>query len=155
MRPLFKILLILGVVVAAAVLYVVGSTLYFFATKQSDREVASGVDVSTDWLEITPQPPLKATKQVQDLIILVEGGNRSRVNNRLPLPDGTEVDAEVEIVDQSGITYRLEPSLILSSGVGYTADSSLLRGKSFTKIRIRCDKPFRASKIIWENMNLL
>ena len=160
MRPVFKILLILLVIVAAAVLYVIGSTYYFFATKQSDRDVTTGLNVSTDWVEVTPQPPLKATKQEQYLIILVEGGHGSpeTTGNQLPLPDGTVANPEVLIVDERGTEYRLHPSLILSSGVGYTGHygerSSLPQDTSYTKVRIRCDKAFRASRIIWENLNL-
>ena len=161
MKLTLKILLIIIVIVAVAILWVIVSTSYWFATKQSDREVATGVNVSTDWLEITPRPPLKATKQVQHLIILVDGYSRSLddTRNRLPLPDGTLADPEVEVVDESGNVYQLHPSLLVSAGVGYTGHyaqrSSLPQNKSFIKIRIRSDKPFRASKIIWENENLL
>lgn len=161
MRLAFKILLILIIIIAVAVLFVIGRTIYWFATKQSDREVATDVNISTDWLEITPQPALKATKQVQTLIILIDDYNRTLddTRNQLPLPDGTLADPEVEVVDESGKEYRLHPSLLVSSGVGYTGDyaprSSLPQNKSFTKIRIRSDKPFRAAKIIWENENLL
>jgi hypothetical protein len=156
MRLALKILVLVVAVVAVAVLYVVGSTIYFFKTKQSDREVATGVDVSGDWVEISAQPPLKATKQVQHLILTVDGYNRSLedTRNQLPLADSTLVSPEVEIADERGMVYRLHPSRLISSGVGYTTDSSLLRDKSFTKIRIRCDKPFRVSRIVWENENL-
>src|SRR5262245_1030908 len=124
MRLTFKILLIIISIVAVVVLFAIGRTIYWFATKQNDREVASGVNISTDWVEITPQPPLKATKHVQDLIIHVDGYNRTLedTRNRLPLPDGTLADPEVEIVDESGTVYRLHPSLLVSSGVGYTGD---------------------------------
>ena len=59
MKLIVKILLILGGVIALIVLFLFGSIMYWFATKQSDREVASGVNISTDWIEITPKPPLK------------------------------------------------------------------------------------------------
>jgi hypothetical protein len=156
-----KILLITLVVIGVAVLVVLGWSLYTFATMQSDRDVATGVNIFADWLEITPQPPLKATKQVQHLIILVDGYKRSidDTRNRLPLPDGTMADPEVELVDEGGNTYGLQPSLLVSGGVGYTGDyaphSSLPQNKSFTKVRIRSDNPFRAAKIIWQNQNLL
>ena len=121
--------------------------------------MASGVNISTDWIEITPKPPLKATKLVQGLIILVDGYNRSveDTRNQIPLPDGTTANPEVELVDETGRSYQLHPSLLVSSGVGYTGDyaphSSMSQDRSYTKVRIRSDKPFRASKIIWENMD--
>ena len=156
-----KTLFVVVLIVVAAVLSVLGWMMYTLATLQSDRDVATGVNISTDWIEITPQPPLKATKQVHHLIITVDGYKRSvdDTRNELPLPDGTLANPEVELVDESGETYRLRPSLLTSSGVGYIADdathSPLPANKAFTKIRIRSGKPFRAAKIIWQNVNLM
>lgn len=68
-----KILLIVGGVIGLIILILFAGIKHRFATKQSDREVAEGVSISTDWIEIIPKPPLRATKRVQDLIIMVEG----------------------------------------------------------------------------------
>jgi hypothetical protein len=156
MKPILKVVLVFVAVIAMAVLFVVGSIIYWFATKQSDREIARNVLISSEWSELTPQPPLKATKQVQDLIIMVDGYNRTLedTRNEIPLPDGTTANPEVVLVDADGRSYPLHSSLLVSSGVGYTTDSSLLRDKSFSKVKIRSEKSFRASNIIWENMNL-
>lgn len=154
MKLVFQILLILVAIVALTVLFYLGS--FYYWLRQSVREVASNVNISTDWLELAPQPRLKVTKHVQSLIVLVDGYRRGNddTRNQIPLPDGTLVNPEVEILDDSGKVYRLHPSRLVSAGVGYTADHSFPRDKSFVKIRIRSDKPFQASKILWENMNL-
>ena len=136
---MLKIILILGAGLALVFLSFAGFAIYRVASRQSDREVVSDVNISTDWLELTPQPPLRATKRVQHLIICV---------------DGSTANSEVEILDESGKVYQLHPSLLISSGVGYRAASSLPQDRSYTKIRIRSDKPFQASKIFWENFNL-
>jgi hypothetical protein len=156
MKPIVKVVLVFVAVIALAVIFVVGSIIYWFATKQSDREIACNVLISSEWSELAPQPALKATKQVQDLIILVDGYNRTLedTRNEIPLPDGTTAHPEVVLVDPDGRNYPLHSSLLVSAGVGYTTDSLLLRDKSFSKVKIRSDKPFRASSIIWENENL-
>ena len=156
MTTFLKIILVLGVCIALVVLVVVGLTLYQFSTKQSDRVVASDVSISADWLELTPQPRLKATKDVQHLIIFSDGDRRSgeETGNEIPRRDRTTGNSEVEIVDETGEVYRLHASLLLSSGTGYRAESSLPQDKSYTRIRIRSDRPFQASQIIWENFNL-
>lgn len=151
-----KIILILSAGIVLIFLFFVGLSIYRIATRQSDREVASDVNISTDWLELTLQPPLRATKRVQHLIICVDGYDRSVEDTRdqILLPDGSTANSEVEILDESGKVYQLHPSLLISSGVGYRADSSLPQDRSFTRIRIRSDRPFQASKIFWENFNL-
>lgn len=160
MELVAKILLILIVIAAVAILFVFGWIKYWFATKQSDLEVASDVDISTDWIELTPNPPLRARKHTQHLLILVEGYDRTLADSsiQLPLPDGTLATVDVEILDDTAKVYRLSPSLLVSSGLGYSGNyaprSSLPQDKPFTKIRMRSDRPFRASKIIWENYNL-
>src|ERR1051326_785106 len=87
-----KTLFVVGLIVVAAVLSVLGWMMTTLVTLQSDRDVATGGNISTDWIEITPQPPLKATKQVHHLIITVDGYKRSvgDTRNELPLPDRSE-----------------------------------------------------------------
>jgi len=125
----------------------------------SEREVASDIDISTAWVELSPAPLLKATKRVQQLIILVSGCERGRhdFQRQLPLPDGTAADPEVVLVDEGGESFRLRPSRPAPSGVGYVlgraSEPGQARGKRYPKVRLRSDKPFRASKVIWENSN--
>src|SRR4051812_1384348 len=102
MKLIIEILLLLLTVIALVVIYFIVSGYVWL--KQSVRKVASGVNISTDWLELTPQPPLKVMKHVQYLTILVDGYHRSNDDNRnqIPLPDGTLANPEVEILDESG-----------------------------------------------------
>ncbi len=151
-----SVLLVLVALIALLILVGVGAVHYFFATKQSIREIARDIEISSEWCELRPQPALRATKHVQDLIILTDGYRRTDADNRtqIPLPDGTTAGPEVLLVDERGNDYPLHASLLIESGVGYTAESWLLRGKSFPIVKLRCDKPFRASKIFWQNMKL-
>ncbi len=150
-----SVLLVLGLAVGAAIVSIrfkVRSIIH--SLKQRERDVANNLSISSDWVEITPLIPLTATKRVQYLIIIVDGYHRGLEDTRkaIVLSDGTTITPEVELLDANGKVYNLCLALFLSSGVGYTA-GSLPQDVSFTRIRIRSLKPFRSSKIIWENLN--
>jgi hypothetical protein len=74
--------------------------------------------------------------------------------SQIPLADGTTANPEVVLFDEKGTAYELHPSKFLSTGIGYGPTSMLPRHTCFTKVKIRNDKPFRASNIYWENYNL-
>jgi hypothetical protein len=124
--------------------------------KQSDLLIASNVEICSGWTELAALPPLKPTKQAQYLIIAVDGYKRSLTDtrNQILLQDGTTANPDVVLVDSDGNSYQLQPSLLISSGIGYRAASAFSKGMRFPKVRIRSDKPFRASNIYWENLNL-
>ena len=149
MELVAKILLVVIGVAAVAILLVVVWIEYWFATKQSDLEVASDLDISMDWIELTPKPPLKARKHTQCLLIFIEGYDEMSA-------DSPTID--VEILDNTAKAYKLSQSLLVGSRLSFSGNyairSSLPQDKPFTKIRMRSDKPVRASKIFWENYNL-
>jgi hypothetical protein len=153
---LMKVLIwILVAAVSAILLLYIGFYVYLFFALRSARKVAKHLNISADWIELTPQPPLKAEKRSQYLQILVDGYKRDdKDRNWIRLPDGTIVTPEVEILDEYGKVYNLHPSSLVSSGVGFTGNfaprSSFPQDRSYTKVRIRSDEPFEASKIIWE-----
>ena len=155
MKLLIVLIWILVVAVAAIILLYVGFYLYLFIVLRTSRKIARHLDISTNWMELTPQPPLRAKKQSQHLQILVDGYNRGDEDrNWIRLPDRTIVNPEVEIWDEYGRVYDLRPSSLIPSGVGFTGKfaprSSFPQDRSYTKVRIRSDKPFQASKVIWE-----
>ena len=160
MKLILTVLLVAFALVALGALYVWGSIRYWRWNKQRNYEVASDLDISGDWVELTPRPPLKATRHTQHLTVLVDGYHRNPGDHpfRLHLPDGTTANLEVEIVEVGGESFRLRPTVYASGGVGYTRSRAARPrqpgGTSYTKVRMRCDKPFRASKVIWVDMNL-
>jgi hypothetical protein len=160
MKLILTVLLVAFALLALGALYVWVSIRYCFWNKQRTREVASDLDISGDWVELTPRPPLKAQRHVQNLIVLVDGYHRNPSDHpfRLHLPDGTTADLELVIVDEDGESFRLRPSVYAEGGVGYTRPHAprprLPGGTSYPRVRMRSDKPFRASKVIWVDMNL-
>jgi hypothetical protein len=159
-RLVLTILLVAFALLALGALYVWASIRYWLWNRQRDREIANDLDISGDWVELTPHPPLKATRHVHQLTVLVDGYHRNPDDHpfQLHLPDGTTANLEVVIVDEGGESFRLRPTVCASSGVGYKRPHAPRPrrpgGISYTKVRMRSDKPFRASKVIWVDMNL-
>ena len=160
MKLILTVLLVAFALVALGALYVCVSILYWRRNKQRNREVANDLDISGDWVEVTPRPPLKATRHVQHLTVLVDGYNSTPGDHpfKLHLPDGATANLEVVIVAEGGESFRLRPTVYAPGGVGYArpraARPRAPGGTSYAKVRMRSDKPFRASKVIWVDMNL-
>lgn len=142
------ILLLLGVV-GFIVLVLWGYSRYWFATKQSDREIASGLSFGSDWVQILPKPPLRIQKHVQRLILIIDGDIQRSANfpGQFALPDGTLIDPELEIADEMGNTQRLESSICNSN---ICCGVQLPKDRVVTRVRIRSQNPFRCSRVIWE-----
>lgn len=160
MKLILTVPLVAFALLALGALYVWGSIRYWLWNKQRNREVANDLDISGDWVELTLRPPLKATRHTQHLTVLVDGYHRNPGDHpfQLHLPDGTAANLEVIIVDEGGESFLLRPAVYAEGGVGYTrpyaARPRSPGGTSYPKVRMRCDKPFRASKVIWVDMNL-
>jgi hypothetical protein len=155
MKLVIVLIWILAAAVAAIILLYLGFYLYLFIVLRTSRKIARHLDISTDWMEITPRPPLRAKKERQRLQILVDGYQRGDEDrNWIRLPDRRIANPEVEIWDEYGKVYDLRPSSLITSGVGFTGKfaprSSFPQDRFYTKVRIRSDKPFKASKVIWE-----
>ncbi len=125
--------------------------------------VAENVQITDDWTEITSDNPLEPTKMVQKVQLLIEGYKHDIHNSdfgNITLSDGTKINPEIEIVDESGKVYKLKDSQRVGDLVGFSVDEKLHGSHSFPKdvtykaIRIRSDKPFQCKKIIWYDYDL-
>ncbi len=125
--------------------------------------VAVDVNVTREWQEFSPPKPLKIRRQTQRLEINIVG-YKFDVNEQLPwkitLENGTVVNPEVQIVDQFGNTFELRDSTRVGTTIGFTpvgdanGDTSFPNDRTYTKVRIRSDVPFRCSSIVWTNKDL-
>ena len=149
MTIILKIILLLLGMLGFVVLLVWAYARYWFATKQSDREIARSLSIDSDWVEILPKPPLRIQKHVQCLLLLTDGDIQRSVTlpTQFELPDGTLIDPEVEVVDGIGNVMRLE-SFLQNSNLAYKTDFT--KGEVLTRVRIRSQTPFRCSRVIWE-----
>ncbi|HEY0457818.1 MAG TPA: hypothetical protein VGC97_01625 [Pyrinomonadaceae bacterium] len=131
------------------------------------QEIASNVSISSEWTVIKPESPMKTKRDFQSVLLNIEGCKTHGKKSDLILPDGTIVNPELEILDEYGNNYPLDSK----SGVVNNYDSEsdtfelysagfskkggeLPEDRVYTEVRIRSDKPFVASKIIWYNYNL-
>lgn len=125
-----------------------------------DVEVYSAVTISNEWFEIIPQKPLKAEREVNELILwFTEPQRTSRKDNGIIGKNGIVFAPEIEIVDDQGKVYKLSVSPMDSSGIGYCWRGEnngqhpvrLPSDKAFVKIRIKSSQPLKLSSIIWRN----
>jgi hypothetical protein len=140
--------------------------IFIYSSKDVNRVLAENVTTSSDWLEITPTPALKPSKESQYITLDVEGAKRS-VNpdgsvgykikdwSKIELLDGTLISPEIQLVDEYGNIYPLHASMDDYAGKGFTTDFSPSIDANFPKdrvyrtVRIRSDKPITCKRIIW------
>lgn len=149
-----------------AVLVVFVSTVFFVVTVGKfyrwhrpylDEELAGPTITSTEWLEITPESPLKITRQRHLVALDLDKSIRTEQNGAgLILRDGSIVRPQVELVSEDGTIYELNrPSLYESATetLAYFTGEDLPKDKTYVRVRIRSDKPVRCKRIFWRNYN--
>ena len=132
-------------------------------TMHKKQIVAENVQITSEWLEIKAETPLKITKRVQNIELLIEGYEHDINKNdfgNIQLKDGTFVNPEVQIVDENGKTYQLKYSQRSGDLIGFSLNEKIHGTHSFPKevtyksIRIRSDNPFLCKKIIWHDYDV-
>ena len=145
-----------GMIVVVILTFIV----YLYLTNRTvDQKVALNFTVTSDWTEISADPPLGAFRHVQELVISIPGYRMDR-NERLTtgqirLPDGRIATPEVQAFDNSGNWVTLEFSghtLSQRDFVIYRMKYDL-NGNVLTKIRIRSIESFDCEEIFWRNRN--
>ena len=142
------ILIILGALFFIIFAYY-GLVFLLLARMHSYRVIARNVLISADWLDIFPRPPLKAKHDVQHVYLAIEGYKHDVDDNLRPitLTDGTELDPEIQVLDEYGQVYNLRGLTVVGTWVGFSADFP--RDRVYTAVKIRGNKPFRCSKVYW------
>jgi hypothetical protein len=131
-----------------------------------DREIAGPVVIPTEWLEVAPQEPLRPQRQIQDLVLELDGSVKAPKYGEkgyhcwgVVLQDGSIATLEAQIVDDGGKVYELNaPSFIIDpsgsrpllrkfSRIGLPTD------KIFRKVRIRSSCPVTCKRILWRCYN--
>ena len=132
----------------------------FLKSPYLDREVAGSVTTSSEWVEITPKEPLRSQRQIQQIILYLKKPIKKDENSwKIVLADGSVVMPEVQLVDQHGNKFDLlDPQFIDPAALpGYIVRGfgiqDLPKGRVYTKVRIRSDKPFQISKVVWRCYN--
>jgi hypothetical protein len=124
----------------------------------TDRDIAGATEITSQWLEIKPDPVLKPSSQMPLVILELEGDYAPDFDSQsLRYPDGTLGAPDVHLVDEQGNIFPLHFLMVhhwdrsgssALGGAGFGA-SDLPRDRGYGKVRIRSEKPMKCSKIIW------
>ena len=124
----------------------------------TDRDIAGATAVTSEWLEIKPDPLLKVSSKTPLVILELEGDYAPDFGSqKLRYPDGTLGVPEVQLIDDQGNVFPLHFLMAqhrdrsgsnAMGGAGF-GGSDLPRDRSYSKLRIRSEKPVKCSKIIW------
>lgn len=157
--------LLVGVGLLAAAFY--GLIVYLQYDFSNEQVVTTDILVTESWTDIVPESPMNVSKQIQTVYLEIKGyklDNHQAASWEIKLPDGTVIKPELQLIDGSGNTFILEHGSHLLRqdvdliGFSITANNGgntkIPDDRTYTKLRIRSDKPFRCSKIIWSNRNL-
>ncbi len=154
-----RVKIILGLLVLVCVLGIaIGSlsvmgNIYRFFNPYLDRELAGPTTVSSEWLEIVPEQPLRTERQIQYLILdVADPFDPVYESWSLRLKDGSLVQPKVQLIDQSGKVYDLTSPALDEKGIGF-GNSDLPRDRAYSTVRIRSDKPIHLSRIYWRSYN--
>lgn len=150
-----KILLVLG---ASGTVPILMFILFAYSVYHldTDREIIGQVTISSAWVEITPQPPLKPEQQTQSIVLSLEDplSLAYAEHGRVEFHDGTTANIEVQLIDRDGTIYDLtstdiDHALRLTFAYDRSAGTRLPQDRVYRSVRIRSDKPIRCRRIIW------
>jgi hypothetical protein len=123
-------------------------------------KVSGALTIRDEWVEIHPEPHLKAEKDSQMIYLdleppfkddLYDEGKGPNKGKGILMPDGEVINPEIEVIDQSGNTFKL----VYSGSIGFKPTYDLPypnkwpRDREYTTIRIRSPRPIKCKAIYW------
>jgi hypothetical protein len=147
-------LLVLVCVVGIAIVNLsVTGQIYRLFNPYLDREIAGPTIISSEWLEIVPDQPLRTERQIQYLVLDVADPFEPVYESwSLRLKDGSLVQPKVQLIDESGKVYDLTSPALDEKGIGFR-NSDLPQDRAYRTVLIRSDKPIHLSRIYWRCYN--
>lgn len=127
-------------------------------------ELSGPVTIGSEWVELRPKSPLKAEKDLQNIILelepplkydLMKEGHGPDAGQGILMPDGEVTNPEIEIVDEHGNTFNLVWSGARGwaggGGPKYSAPgpNKLPRDREYKAVRLRSSKPIKCRAIYW------
>jgi len=142
--PAQAVLLAAGILIAIPLVFVIVLA-YGISHTVTDQDVAGATTISSDWIELVPNRPLKSTRWTQSLILEVSPNAAGNNESDLRLP-------QVELIDEYRNTYRLKSFAQDSTTMLFGSDLiPLPRDRVYPKVRLRSDKPIQCVRILWRN----
>lgn len=148
---------------ALGVWFTAGAMLMPCSCQQADSykvKVSGSMTVGNEWIELRPEPHLKAEKDSQIVYFeleppfrndLYKEGNGPNKGKGILMPDGEVINPEIEVIDQHGNTFRL----VYSGGIGLKPTYELPypnkwpRDRGYAMIRIRSPRPINVKAVYW------
>ena len=147
---LLGLICVLGIVI---VNLTVTGQIYRLFNPYLDRDIAGPTTISSEWVEIVPKPPLRAERQIQYLMLDVADPFEPVYESwSLRLKDGSLVQPQVQLIDESGKVYELTSPALDEKGIGFKS-SNLPTDRAYRTVRIRSDKPVQLSRVYWRCYN--
>ncbi|MCP5418962.1 MAG: hypothetical protein H6970_00525 [Gammaproteobacteria bacterium] len=140
--------------------------LFFFATtggcdvRPTVREIANSIEITPEWTELHPTPPLVASEQIQSISIVVPDTpdwNLHPETSSFTMPNGETLKIEVELIAVDGKKFSLD-SIGLGAGLLFSRRPSagaepneprLPKGMTFPTVRFRANQPVHGGKVSW------
>lgn len=147
---MYYVTLIVGIVALSIIFGV-----YQQRSPMLDREIKGAITISSDWIEITPDKPLKPTRDVQMITIALEPPFQGEFEAKaIRTPDGSLVQPQVQLVDQNGNTFELNYGGFRGRmAMDFSNFDKLPKDREYKTVRIRSDKPINCKKILWSCYN--
>lgn len=118
------------------------------------RMLVESVTLGPEWKIFTLQPPLEIQKVGQEIQMHLEDvKDWVKPGGALLLNDGSQVQIDVELIDQNGEHHALVP-LVFGASVGFgpanaEEGAGFAKSRQFVELRLRSNKPILARNINW------
>ena len=134
----------------AGLLFICYLGLIAYINWPNDRILAKNIGVTTEWIELAIEPPVKAENRSQSINLRITD---------LKLPDGKLLSPEIELYDDLGGKVDFFHSGSVTKNyvdevfrAGYKNQSiNLPADRRYTKMRIRSSIPFSCDQIYWSD----
>lgn len=148
------IFIFIGLVVVVVIALIYWLFIYGGMHGVKTRMLVESVTLGSEWQTFTFQPPLKVEKVGQEIQMHLESvKDWVKPGGALILNDGSQVQIDVELVDQNGKNFVLVP-LVFGASVGFRLANAeegagFAKNRQFVELRLRSNRPILAKNINW------
>lgn len=121
-------------------------------------KIALNKRLHSEWTVLVPDPPLTTTADIHLIGLKLKGvqGWADEDHKIIRLKDGSDIQIEVDMVDDKGISTRLYPNGIgeylefgKRSEIKGARGPDFQPGETFNKIMFRSSKPIDVEEVVW------
>ena len=149
------------IVVPLLIGFTIAFSCIFFRDRYIDRQLSETVTLNQEWLELTPEKPLKAGRDTQEITLYPDPSIKMVFCNgsKLAPVDGRSANIEAELIDSKGVTHRSSPGVseTMTGGLEVMTQSlnfeDLPKDTVFKTVRIKSSASYPVKKILWRCYN--